>query len=150
MVLVEVAPNLASALASAIRLLWYSSFPTTSIASFHHRHQSICGAALIVVLRRQRLAQLCRQALAEVVEQRHFLVFLGQLEALKQARAKPGEVKAIGVRGQQHGFVPLDKNGDVIRPAKLWCDTTTTAECEAITKKLDGLKKTIGYFKDSL
>ncbi|MEY4385672.1 MAG: hypothetical protein RLY20_955 [Verrucomicrobiota bacterium] len=63
--------------------------------------------------------------------------------ALKQAKAKAGEVKAIGVSGQQHGFVPLDKAGNVIRPAKLWCDTATSAECEAITAKLGGAKKTI-------
>ena len=63
--------------------------------------------------------------------------------ALKQAKAKAGEVKAIGVSGQQHGFVPLDKAGNVIRPAKLWCDTATSAECEEITAKLGGVKKTI-------
>ena len=63
--------------------------------------------------------------------------------ALRQAKASPTEVVAIGVSGQQHGFVPLDKAGEVIRPAKLWCDTTTTAECEEITAKLGGQKKTI-------
>ena len=63
--------------------------------------------------------------------------------ALKQARAKASEVVAIGVSGQQHGFVPLDKSGEVIRPAKLWCDTTTQTECEEITAKLGGAKKTI-------
>ena len=63
--------------------------------------------------------------------------------ALKQAKANASEVKGIGVSGQQHGFVPLDKYGKVIRAAKLWCDTTTSTECEAITKKLGGTKKTI-------
>jgi xylulokinase len=63
--------------------------------------------------------------------------------ALKQTKAKPDEVVAIGVSGQQHGFVPLDKNGEVIRPAKLWCDTSTAAECEEIMEKLGGLKATI-------
>src|SRR5215471_626404 len=63
--------------------------------------------------------------------------------ALRQAKAATGEVKAIGVSGQQHGFVPLDKNNEVIRPAKLWCDTSTIAECEEITSRLGGLKKTI-------
>ncbi len=63
--------------------------------------------------------------------------------ALRQAKAVAAEVKAIGVSGQQHGFVPLDKDGEVIRPAKLWCDTSTAAECEEITEKLGGLKKTI-------
>jgi xylulokinase len=63
--------------------------------------------------------------------------------ALRQAKASSGDVKAIGVSGQQHGFVPLDKHGEVIRPAKLWCDTSTAAECDEITKSLGGLKKTI-------
>ena len=63
--------------------------------------------------------------------------------ALRQAKASAAEVKAIGVSGQQHGFVPLDKAGEVIRPAKLWCDTSTAAECDEITEKLGGLKKTI-------
>jgi len=59
-------------------------------------------------------------------------------EALKKAKASAGEVAAIGVSGQQHGFVPLDKEGQVIRPAKLWCDTSTAAECDQITHKLGG------------
>jgi xylulokinase len=63
--------------------------------------------------------------------------------ALRAARAKSDEVKAIGVSGQQHGFVPLDKFGEVIRPAKLWCDTATAAECDEIIQKLGGLKATI-------
>src|SRR5262252_1824507 len=64
-------------------------------------------------------------------------------KALKQAGAKAGEVKAIGVSGQQHGFVPLDAKGEVIRPAKLWCDTCTAPECDQIMAKLGGLNKTI-------
>ena len=63
--------------------------------------------------------------------------------ALRRAKAVAAEVKAIGVSGQQHGFVPLDKAGEVIRPAKLWCDTSTVPECEEITEKLGGLKQTI-------
>jgi xylulokinase len=63
--------------------------------------------------------------------------------ALRQAKAAPAEVAAIGVSGQQHGFVPLDKAGAVIRPAKLWCDTSTAAECDEITQKLGGPKPAI-------
>jgi len=63
--------------------------------------------------------------------------------ALRQAKAVAAEVQAIGVSGQQHGFVPLDKTGEVIRPAKLWCDTSTSAECDQIMQQLGGLKKTI-------
>lgn len=64
-------------------------------------------------------------------------------QALKQAGAKAGEIKAIGVSGQQHGFVPLDAQGQVIRPAKLWCDTSTSAECEEIMGKAGGFKATV-------
>ena len=63
--------------------------------------------------------------------------------ALRQAKAAGSDVKAIGVSGQQHGFVPLDKAGEVIRPAKLWCDTSTAVECEEIMARLGGLKPTI-------
>src|SRR3954452_19893533 len=62
--------------------------------------------------------------------------------ALRQAKASPAELTAIGVSGQQHGFVPLDVNGEVIRPAKLWCDTSTSAECEEITEAVGGPKET--------
>jgi xylulokinase len=63
--------------------------------------------------------------------------------ALRGAKAVAAEVKAIGVSGQQHGFVPLDAKGEVIRPAKLWCDTSTAAECEQIMSALGGQKETI-------
>src|SRR6202167_312447 len=64
-------------------------------------------------------------------------------DALKQAKASPKEVAALGVSGQQHGFAPLDKDGEVIRPAKLWCDTTTAPECDQITHKLGGVQAVI-------
>lgn len=59
------------------------------------------------------------------------------------AKVDAKQVRGIGVSGQQHGFVPLDEQGEVIRPAKLWCDTSTTAECALITKKLGGPKAAI-------
>lgn len=64
-------------------------------------------------------------------------------QAIKAAGAKPDEIKALGISGQQHGFVPLDKNGEVIRPAKLWCDTSTSAECDEIMNRIGGFKATI-------
>jgi len=53
-------------------------------------------------------------------------------------RIDRSRVRGIGVSGQQHGFVPLDGKGAVIRPAKLWCDTSTSAECAILTRKLGG------------
>src|ERR1700691_4271542 len=53
-------------------------------------------------------------------------------------RIDRSRVRGIGISGQQHGFVPLDESGGVIRPAKLWCDTSTSAECAILTRKLGG------------
>jgi len=52
-------------------------------------------------------------------------------------------IKAIGVSGQQHGFVPLDENGKPVYNVKLWCDTSTAKECEELTKAAGGEKKLI-------
>lgn len=63
--------------------------------------------------------------------------------ALKQARIDAAKVAAIGVSGQQHGFVPLDRRGRVVRPAKLWNDTSTIAETEELVAALGGRRKAV-------
>ena len=63
--------------------------------------------------------------------------------ALKEARVDAAKVVAMGVSGQQHGFVPLDGKGRVIRPAKLWNDTSTIAETEDIVAVLGGTAEVI-------
>ncbi len=52
-------------------------------------------------------------------------------------------VSAIGVSGQQHGFVPLDRSGGVLSAVKLWCDTATLAECEEISAAVGGERRCI-------
>lgn len=47
-------------------------------------------------------------------------------------------IAGISVSGQQHGFVPLAADGSVLGPVKLWCDTSTVAECEQITRDFGG------------
>jgi len=47
-------------------------------------------------------------------------------------------VAAIGISGQMHSSVFLDKGGAVIRPALLWCDGRTTAECREIETRAGG------------
>lgn len=42
-------------------------------------------------------------------------------------------VLAVGLTGQMHGLVLLDGKGAVLRPAILWCDQRTTAQCRRIT-----------------
>jgi xylulokinase len=52
-------------------------------------------------------------------------------------------VTAAGVSGQQHGFVPLDGEGKPLYNVKLWCDTSTAAECDDITKAAGGEEEII-------
>ena len=61
-------------------------------------------------------------------------------ECLAQVGGRKDEVKAIGVSGQQHGLVPLDKENEVIRPAKLWCDTSTIEQCEQFAREFGGVE----------
>ncbi len=48
------------------------------------------------------------------------------------AKASDGEVVGIGLSGQMHSLVLLDEQNEVIRPAILWCDGRTVAECVEI------------------
>ena len=62
---------------------------------------------------------------------------------MEKASLRPGDVKSIGLSGQMHGSVFLDKSGVVIRPAILWNDQRTAAECAEIEKKAGGRDKLI-------
>ena len=61
--------------------------------------------------------------------------------AFEQAAAQAGltdvaRPAAIAVAGQQHGLVVLDAAGSVIRPAKLWNDTESADDAEALVAEL--------------
>ncbi|MDR1270602.1 MAG: xylulokinase, partial [Planctomycetaceae bacterium] len=62
---------------------------------------------------------------------------------LQKARLKSGDVKAIGLSGQMHGSVFLDKNDNVIRRAILWNDQRTVAECSEIENSVGGREQLI-------
>ena len=64
-------------------------------------------------------------------------------EVLSKIPERRSEVVGIGVSGQQHGLVLLDAANSVVRPAKLWCDTSTTAQCAELTKTLGGEAKVV-------
>ena len=46
------------------------------------------------------------------------------------------EIGGIGLTGQMHGLVLLDSQGEVLRPAILWCDQRTQEQCDWITDKV--------------
>ena len=55
---------------------------------------------------------------------------------LVQSGAPGSEVKGIGLTGQMHGLVLLDEQGSVLRPAILWNDQRTEAQCDEIRRRL--------------
>ncbi len=57
---------------------------------------------------------------------------------LAQLGDRRREVRAIGVSGQQHGLVALNDDNEPVRPAKLWCDTSTAAQCEQFNQEFGG------------
>jgi xylulokinase len=54
---------------------------------------------------------------------------------IKKSKLTGKDIKGIGLTGQMHGAVFMDKNNKVIHPAILWCDQRTAEECEEITEK---------------
>jgi xylulokinase len=53
-------------------------------------------------------------------------------QALEAADTDAEAVEAVGLTGQMHGLVALDDRDEVLRPAILWNDQRTGAECDAI------------------
>ncbi|KAA5546975.1 xylulokinase [Roseiconus nitratireducens] len=64
-------------------------------------------------------------------------------EVMQLSKCKPADVKAIGLSGQMHGSVFLDRQDNVIRPALLWNDQRTAAECDEITTAAGGRRRLI-------
>lgn len=68
------------------------------------------------------------------------------LKGLAQKLAEQGYTPiALGLSGQMHGMVPLDKEGKVVRPAPLWNDQRTAqacAEIEAAIPRRDLIQRT--------
>jgi xylulokinase len=57
-------------------------------------------------------------------------------EALRLAGRAGSEVAAVGLTGQMHGLVTLNEAGDVLRPAILWNDQRTGAQCDEIRARV--------------
>jgi len=55
---------------------------------------------------------------------------------LAASRVSGSEVRAIGLSGQMHGLVILDRDGQVIRPSLIWCDQRSQSQVDAVNAKL--------------
>jgi xylulokinase len=57
-------------------------------------------------------------------------------KVLQEAGVEPNQVAGVGLTGQMHGLVALDRAGEVLRPAILWNDQRCAAQCETIHQQL--------------
>ena len=55
---------------------------------------------------------------------------------LAETGLAPAAVRAVGLTGQMHGLVLLDEDGAVLRPAILWNDQRTGAQCDTIRARV--------------
>lgn len=73
-------------------------------------------------------------------EQDPHLWWEATVDAVRQVLADSGvdgsAVAAVGLTGQMHGSVLLDEHGEVVRPAILWNDQRTAAECDEIRRRV--------------
>lgn len=56
--------------------------------------------------------------------------------ALEAAGLDASAIAAVGFSGQMHGATLLDGSGAIVRPALIWCDQRTQAECDDITERV--------------
>ena len=57
-------------------------------------------------------------------------------QVLKKSGIDAAGVAGVGLTGQMHGLVMLNKQGNVLRPSIIWCDQRTGAQCEEITRRV--------------
>jgi len=57
-------------------------------------------------------------------------------EVLKKSEVNPQQIRGIGLSGQMHGTVFLDKNLQPFRPAIIWADQRSSSQCESIYRKI--------------
>lgn len=55
---------------------------------------------------------------------------------IAKAGVDPASIGGLGLTGQMHGLVLLDEAGNVLRPAILWNDQRTQAQCDEIHAKI--------------
>lgn len=58
-------------------------------------------------------------------------------QALADAAIDPASVRGIGLSGQMHGTVCLDRSWQPVHPAIIWADTRSSAEIASITGRAD-------------
>jgi xylulokinase len=69
-------------------------------------------------------------------------------DAMREADARPGDVKAIGIAYQMHGLVCVDRKQNVLRPAIIWCDSRAVPYGQAAFEAI-GSEKCLSHLMNS-
>ncbi len=69
-------------------------------------------------------------------------------DAMREAEAKPEDVKAVGIAYQMHGLVCVDKDQNVLRPSIIWCDSRAVPYGQAAFEAL-GSETCLGHLMNS-
>lgn len=66
--------------------------------------------------------------------------------AVTRSRVIPRDIVGIGLSGQMHGTVLLDKDNSLLRPAIIWADRRSAKQCDAVVRVLakEGLRDLAG------
>ena len=57
-------------------------------------------------------------------------------QSISAAGIDASDISAVGLARQMHGAVLLDENNEVLRPALIWCDQRTQAQCDWLNTKI--------------
>jgi xylulokinase len=71
-------------------------------------------------------------------------------KAIQESNVSPDSIKCVGLSGQMHGLVALDKNHEVIRPAFLWNDQRTLKQCMEIMEIAGGESQLLNYTNNTM
>ena len=55
---------------------------------------------------------------------------------LSNDNVRAEEIGGVGLSGQMHGAVLLEQRDEVLRPALIWCDQRSAAQCEHLTNTI--------------
>jgi xylulokinase len=61
-------------------------------------------------------------------------------QVLKEENVRAEEIAAVGLSGQMHGAIFLDKSEEVLRPSIIWCDQRTEKQCRELTERIGAEK----------
>ncbi len=60
----------------------------------------------------------------------------GIKDVVKNSKVNASDIKGIGLSGQMHGLVLVDKDCNVIRNSIIWCDQRTEKQCRNMDKSM--------------